>query len=59
MINHPSMGLVDIFAATIPELDFKPSIHMNYAETVLPIDDELPKYLNLPVEFGGTGERAE
>jgi len=59
MINHPSMRLVDIFAATIPELDFKPSIHMNYAETVLPIDDELPKFLNLPAEFGGTGEKVE
>src|SRR4051794_40752277 len=33
MNNHPIMGLVDVYAATIPTLKFIPSIHVNYSET--------------------------
>jgi hypothetical protein len=29
--------MTDVFAATIPELAFVPQLHVNYAETVLPI----------------------
>jgi hypothetical protein len=43
MTNHPPLGLVDVFAATIPTLTFTPSVHVNYAETVLPMRDGLPK----------------
>src|SRR5215207_2847534 len=33
--RHPTLGVVDIFAATLPTLDFKAAIHVHYAETVL------------------------
>lgn len=56
MTNHPGLGLVDVFAATIPDLDFKPGVHINYAETVLPMRDGLPKLKDFPAEFGGSGE---
>ena len=57
MISHPSLGLYDVFAATLPGIDFKPTLHVHYAETVLPIKDGLPKYKDFPKEFGGgTGE---
>jgi hypothetical protein len=56
MTNHPPLGLVDVFAATIPSLNFTPSVHVNYAETVLHIRDGLPKLKNFPAEFGGSGE---
>jgi hypothetical protein len=56
MTNHPPLGLVDVFAATIPSLAFEPGVHVNYAETVLPIRDGLPKLKDFPLEFGGTGE---
>ncbi|MGH7010975.1 MAG: GFA family protein [Caulobacteraceae bacterium] len=56
MTRHPSLGLVDVFAATIPDLQFKPAVHVNYAETVLPIRDGLPKLRDFPKEFGGSGE---
>ena len=36
------MGLTDVYAATIPTLDFQPAVHVNYAETVL-YEDGLPK----------------
>jgi hypothetical protein len=56
MANHPPLGMVDIFAATLPGLDFKPGVHINYAETVLPMKDGLPKLKDFPKEFGGSGE---
>jgi hypothetical protein len=56
MTNHPPLGLVDVFTATIPTLDFAPGVHVNYAETVLPMRDGLPKLKDFPAEFGGSGE---
>jgi len=56
MTTHPPLGLIDVFAATIPELKFAPAVHVNYAETVLPIRDGLPKLKDFPSEFGGSGE---
>jgi hypothetical protein len=56
MARIPSMGMVDIFAATLPTLDFEPSVHVFYAEKVLPIRDGLPKLKDIPAEFGGSGE---
>jgi hypothetical protein len=57
MVNHPPLGLVDVFAATLPTLKFEPGIHINYAETVLPMRDGLPKIKDFPAEFGGSGEQ--
>jgi hypothetical protein len=57
MTNHPPLGLVDVFAATLPTLKFNPGVHVNYAETVLPMRDGLPKFKDFPTEFGGSGEQ--
>jgi hypothetical protein len=56
MTNHPPLGLVDVFAATIPSLTFVPGVHVNYAETVLRMRDGLPKLNDFPAEFGGSGK---
>jgi hypothetical protein len=56
MTNHPPLGLVDVYAAIIPTLRFAPGVHVNYAETVLPMRDGLPKLKDFPAEFGGSGE---
>jgi hypothetical protein len=56
MTNHPPLGLIDVFAATLPGLVFAPGVHVNYAETVLPMKDGLPKLKDFPKEFGGSGE---
>ena len=56
MANHPPLGLVDVFAATIPSLAFTPGVHVNYGEAVLRIKDGLPKLKDFPAEFGGSGE---
>lgn len=56
MTKHPTFGLTDVFAATIPSVKFKPGVHVNYAETVLPMKDGLPKLKDFPAELGGSGE---
>ncbi len=56
MTEHPLWGVTDVFAAAIPSLAFKPALHVNYQETVLPMKDSLPKYRDFPPAFGGTGE---
>lgn len=56
MTRHPSLGLVDVFAATIPLLSFDPEIHVNYAERVISMRDGLPKMADFPVAFGGSGK---
>jgi hypothetical protein len=55
MTNHTPLGLVDVFAATVPTLAFVPAVHVNYAETVLSMRDGLPKLKDFPAEFGGSG----
>jgi hypothetical protein len=57
MNYHPSLGLIDVYAATLPTLKFTPSVHVNYAETVLPVRDGLRKLKDFPKEFGGSGEQ--
>jgi hypothetical protein len=55
MTEHPGWGLIDIYAAVLPELPFQPGVHVNYQESVLPIRDGLPKQRDLPKEMGGSG----
>jgi len=55
MNGHQPVGLIDVFAATIPTLKFVPGVHVNYAETVLPMKDGLPKLKDFPAELGGSG----
>ena len=53
--EHPGMGLTDVYAAVLPDLKFKPAVHVFYAETVMRMPDKLPKQKDLPKEAGGSG----
>jgi hypothetical protein len=55
MNSHPTVSLIDVYAATIPTLEFVPSVHVNYPETVLSMRDGLPKMKDFPAEIGGSG----
>ncbi len=57
MTDHPPLGVIDVFTATIPTLDFQPGLHVNYQETVLPMKDGLPKFKDFPAAFGGSDEQ--
>jgi hypothetical protein len=53
--DHPTMKLVDVYAAMLPDFAFKPAVHVNYGEKVLAIKDGLPKMKDFPKEMGGSG----
>ena len=54
--DHPQWGVVDVYAATIPEFPYRPGLHVNYQETRLRIQDGLPKMKDMPAEMGGSGD---
>lgn len=56
LTEHPAWGVVDVYPAVIPGLTFRPSAHVHYQETVLPMKDGLPKQRDIPADMGGSGE---
>jgi hypothetical protein len=56
LTEHPLWSLTDVYVAILPELPFQPAVHVNYQETVLPMNDGLPKQKDIPAEMGGSGE---
>ena len=56
MIDHPKLGLVDVRSAIPATVTFRPTVHLNYEETVLPMKDGLPKLRDFPGAIGGSGE---
>lgn len=56
MTDHPDMGLVDIYANVVPGLVHEPTVHVFYENKTIPVIDGLPKFKDLPSEFGGSGE---
>jgi hypothetical protein len=54
--EHPAWQLTDVYAAMIPDLPYRPGVHVNYQETKLRMKDGLPKMKDLPTEMGGSGE---
>jgi hypothetical protein len=56
MVDHPRLGVTDVHAAIVPTVAFRPTVHLNYAEAVLPIKDGLPKLKDFPAAAGGSGE---
>jgi hypothetical protein len=49
------MALTDVYAAVIPKFPYHAGVHVNYQETVLHINDGLPKMKDVPKEMGGSG----
>jgi hypothetical protein len=55
MTEHPPWALTDVYVAILPDLPFKPGVHVHYQETVLRLKDGLPKQKDVPKEMGGSG----
>ena len=53
--DHPGMGLIDVYAAVIPDFPYRAAVHVNYQEARLRIMDGLPKLRDFPKEMGGSG----
>ena len=56
IVEHPTLGLMDVRIGTLRNSLFKPRVHLNYAETVLPMRDGLLKLRDFPSAIGGSGE---
>ena len=56
-VEHPTLGLMDVRIGALRNFPFKPNVHLNYAETILPIKDGLPKLKDFPAEIGGSDRR--
>jgi len=56
LTEHKPANFVDVYAAILPTLEFKPALHVNYESAVLRIRDGLPKLKDFPKEMGGSGE---
>jgi hypothetical protein len=56
MTHHPGLGLTDIRTGILASITFKPVVHLNYSEAVLPVKDGLPKLKDFPTAVGGSGE---
>ena len=55
LTEHPAIKLVDVYAAVLPGLEFRPREHIHYQEAVLRLSDSLPKHKDLPKSAGGSG----
>ncbi len=53
--EHPGMGLIDVYAAVIPDLAYSPGVHVHYQEARLRIKDGLPKLKDVPLRIRGSG----
>ena len=56
LIRHPQLGLTDVPAGSVRGLDFQPTVHVHYGEKVLSVRDGLPKFKDMPADFGGSGD---
>ena len=59
VINEPGGGIRAILAVLCEQRDwFKPTMHIQWQDHVLDVRDDLPKFVDYPKEFGGSGALA-
>lgn len=51
----PDWKMAGVYAAMIPSLPFRPTLHIHCPDAVLQVRDGLPKLKDLPAELGGSG----
>ncbi len=52
----PGLNFVEVYPNVVPGLVHEPTLHVHYASKTVSINDGLPKFKDLPAEFGGSGE---
>ena len=56
MTDHPGMKLVDVYASILQGFTYEPTLHVNYETKTISIKDGLPKFNDMPADFGGSGD---
>ncbi len=54
--DHPAMGMIDVYLDVVPGKAHEGALHVFYSEKTMSVPDGLPKYKDMPEEFGGSGE---
>ena len=57
----PNISMTVVYPMTLDESDyvFSPAMHIFYDERALDINDELPKFADVPNELGGSGNTVD
>lgn len=58
-VEHPGIGMYDVLVATMKDYAFSPTMHVHYGQRMISMNDGLPKFADMPAEFGGTGNMLE
>ena len=56
MTDHPGMGMIDVYLNIVPGKEHQGAMHIFYGEKTMSVPDGLPKFKDMPKEFGGSGE---
>ena len=56
MTDHPGMKLVDVYPNAVPGLAHVPELHVHYGNKTVSVKDGLPKFKDMPADFGGSGD---
>ncbi len=56
MTAHPHMNMVSVYPSQIADFKPAPTLHVAYAEKVVSVTDGLPKFADVPAEYGGSGD---
>ena len=56
MSSHPAMDMIDVYLNTVPGRQHEGAMHIFYGEKTMSVPDGLPKFKDMPSEFGGSGE---
>lgn len=54
--DHPGMRMMDVYLNIVPTLAHQGTMHIFYGEKTMAVPDGLPKFKDMPAEFGGSGE---
>ncbi len=52
----PVFGLEEIYPGVVPDLVHEPTVHLFYGSKTVAVKDGLPKFKDLPADFGGSGD---
>ena len=56
-VDHSTTyGKIDVYPSILKDFEYQPAFHVNYASSILPIKDGLPKFADFPETLGGSGE---
>ncbi|MGH7896114.1 MAG: GFA family protein [Candidatus Binatia bacterium] len=59
VLAEPRPGLRAVLVALCESRDwFRPQMHVQWSERMLDVKDDLPKFLDFPTPFGGSGKLA-